>query len=75
MGASHWRHANSVGRWGRGGRLPYSYWRGRSWVDWRAHYLWAPPYGYNWVYYNGDYVLLAVGTGLIADIVAADSYY
>jgi Ni/Co efflux regulator RcnB len=71
----HWRHATRVGRWGRGARLPVNYWRSHRWVDWRAHHLWSPPYGYNWVYVNGDYVLLAVATGIIADIVLANSYY
>jgi Ni/Co efflux regulator RcnB len=52
-------------------RLSYGYWRARPWVNWRAHYLWAPPYGYQWVYVDGYYMLIAIGTGLIADIVAA----
>lgn len=72
---NHWRHASRIGRWGRGGRLPASYWRGRPWIDWRVHHLWAPPYGYQWVYVDGDYVLLAIASGLIADIVIGGSYY
>jgi Ni/Co efflux regulator RcnB len=72
---NHWRHAQRVGRWGRGYRLPRSYWGGRQWVNWRSHRLWAPPYGYQWVYVDGDYVLMAVATGLIADIVIGNSYY
>jgi Ni/Co efflux regulator RcnB len=75
-GARHWRHVSRLnGRWGRGSRLPVSYWRSHRYVDWRAHRLWAPPRGYNWVSVNGNYVLLAITTGLIADIVLANSYY
>lgn len=72
---NHWRHASRVGRWSRGHYLPRSYWHGRSWVDWRAHRLWSPPYGYQWVYVDGDYVLLAIASGLISDIVIGNSYY
>lgn len=75
-GAQHWRHVTRLnGRWGRGSRLPVSYWRSHRWIDWRAHRLWAPPRGYNWVSVNGNYVLLAITTGIIADIVLANSYY
>lgn len=65
----HWRHVQSYRSWHRGGRLARGYWRGRPWVNWRAHALWAPPYGYQWVYVGGYYMLVAIGTGLIADIV------
>ena len=67
----HWRHVQSYRSWHRGGRLARGYWRGRPWVNWRAHALWAPPYGYQWVYVGGYYMLIAIGTGLIADIVVA----
>jgi Ni/Co efflux regulator RcnB len=70
MGNRRWRHVNRVGRWHRGYRLPRAYWGRSHWVNWRTHYLWAPPYGYQWVYIDGDYVLMAIATGLIADIVA-----
>jgi Ni/Co efflux regulator RcnB len=70
MGNRRWRHVNHVGRWHRGYRLPRAYWGRSHWVNWRTHYLWAPPYGYQWVYIDGDYVLMAIATGLIADIVA-----
>lgn len=56
--------------WRRGGRVPYEY-RSRNYVvnDWRAHRLQAPPRGYQWVGVGGDYVLAAVATGLIAQII------
>ena len=56
--------------WRRGGRVPAEY-RGRNYVvnDWRAYRLQPPPRGYQWVGVGGDYVLAAVGTGLIMQIV------
>jgi Ni/Co efflux regulator RcnB len=54
-------------KWNRGQRLPANY-RGRNhYVDWRAHRLRQPPGGYQWVEVDGQYVLVAIATGLIAD--------
>ncbi|WP_390347570.1 RcnB family protein [Variovorax boronicumulans] len=57
--------------WRRGGRVPAEY-RGRNYVvnDWRAYRLQQPPRGYQWVGVGGDYVLAAIATGLIAQIIA-----
>jgi len=54
----------------RGGRLPPQY-RSNVYVvdDWRGHRLSAPPRGYHWVQTGGDYVLVAVATGIIASIL------
>jgi Ni/Co efflux regulator RcnB len=54
----------------RGGRLPNEY-RNRQYVvnDWRGHHLSAPPRGYQWVQVGPDYVLAAVATGLIANLI------
>jgi Ni/Co efflux regulator RcnB len=54
----------------RGGRLPYEY-RNNSYVvdNWRAHHLSAPPRGYHWVQTGGDYVLIAITTGIIVQIM------
>jgi Ni/Co efflux regulator RcnB len=56
--------------WYRGDRLPYEY-RNRQYVvdDWRGHHLYAPPRGYQWVQSGGDYLLVAVATGIIASIL------
>lgn len=57
--------------WRRGGRVPTEY-RGRNYVvnDWRGYHLNAPPRGYQWVGVGGDFVLAAVATGIIAQIIA-----
>ena len=37
-------------------------------TDWKARHLRQPPRGYHWVNVNGDVVLAAVATGVIADL-------
>ena len=56
--------------WYRGGRVPAMY-RTPHYVvgDWRGHHLAAPPRGYHWVQYGGDYLLVAIATGVIAQLV------
>ena len=62
---------NPRAEWRRGGRVPSEY-RGRNYVvdDWRGHRLSAPPRGYQWVGVGSDFVLAAVATGIIAQIIA-----
>jgi Ni/Co efflux regulator RcnB len=54
----------------RGGRLPQNY-RSNQYVvdDWRGHHLTSPPRGYHWVQTGADYVLVAVATGIIAQVL------
>lgn len=54
----------------RGERLPAEY-RHRQYVvdDWRGHQLSAPPRGYHWVQTGGDYVLVAIATGIILQLL------
>ena len=54
----------------RGGRLPPQY-RHRQYVveDWRGHRLSRPPVGYHWVQVGGDYVLVAITTGIILQLL------
>ncbi|RYF33888.1 MAG: hypothetical protein EOO26_06485 [Comamonadaceae bacterium] len=62
---------NPRAEWRRGGRVPSEF-RGRNYVvdDWRGQRLSAPPRGYQWVGVGGDFVLAAVATGIIAQIIA-----
>jgi Ni/Co efflux regulator RcnB len=54
----------------RGGRLPARYRNHQYVVDnWRDHHLRPPPRGYHWVQTGGDYVLAAIATGVIADLI------
>lgn len=54
----------------RGQRLSDEY-RNRQYVvdDWREHHLNAPPRGYHWVQVGADYVLVAIATGIIAQVL------
>jgi len=54
----------------RGDRLPAEY-RHRNYVvdDWRGHRLSAPPRGYHWVQSGNDYILVAIATGVIAQLL------
>ncbi|OOG52177.1 RcnB family protein [Polaromonas sp. C04] len=54
----------------RGGYIPRDY-RNRQYVvnDYRAYHLSPPPRGQQWVQVGSDYVLIAIATGLIANIV------
>jgi Ni/Co efflux regulator RcnB len=54
----------------RGGRLPTEYRHSQYVVDdWRGHNLSAPPRGYHWVQTGGDYVLVAIATGVILQLL------
>ena len=65
------RYAESQPRYWRGGYVPYQYRASHYYVnDWRGHRLSAPPYGYQWVQTDGgDYLLMALATGLIANLI------
>jgi Ni/Co efflux regulator RcnB len=67
-------HGDSPRDWHRGDRLPNDY-RDRQYVvdDYRGYGLHQPPRGYHWVGVGGDYVLAAVASGVIAQIVISNS--
>lgn len=67
----HDRHYGARGhQFHRGGHIPQQY-RHHQYVvnDWHARQLSRPPYGHHWVQVDGDYVLIAVATGLIANLL------
>jgi Ni/Co efflux regulator RcnB len=53
-----------------GQRMPDQY-RTNYYVvnDWRGHSLSAPPRGYHWVQTGSDYVLVAIATGVILQLL------
>ena len=53
-----------------GQRMPDQY-RSRQYVvnDWHGHGLSAPPRGYHWVQTGSDYVLVAIATGVILQLL------
>ena len=54
----------------RGGYIPYEY-RSRQYVvtNYGPYRLSPPPRGHQWVQVGSDYVLIAIATGLIANII------
>ena len=60
------RHHN----WRRGGRIDRGDWSRGQRVDWRSRHLRRPPRGYEWREVDGNYVMAAVATGVIASIIA-----
>ena len=65
------RHLEARGpQFHRGGRIPSEYRRHQYVVsDWRAHRLHAPARGQQWVQVGADYALIAIATGVIAQLV------
>jgi Ni/Co efflux regulator RcnB len=61
QGASH--------HWNSGERMGRTDWSSAQPIDYRQHNLRAPPSGYEWRESNGQYVLAAVATGLIASVI------
>jgi Ni/Co efflux regulator RcnB len=56
--------------WRRGHRMDRADWDRGQRLDWRRHHLRRPPRGYEWREVDGNYVLAAAATGLIASIIA-----
>jgi Ni/Co efflux regulator RcnB len=56
-------------RWQRGQRIGYNDWHSAPAVDYRRHHLRQPPRGYEWRESNGQYILAAAATGVIASII------
>jgi Ni/Co efflux regulator RcnB len=56
--------------WKKGARMNHDDWNRGERVDYRHYHLHAPPRGYEWREVDGNYVMAAVATGVIASIVA-----
>jgi Ni/Co efflux regulator RcnB len=59
-------------QWRRGQQIGYNDWNGAQPVDYRSHHLRQPPRGYEWRQSNGQYILAAVATGVIASIILSN---
>ena len=58
--------------WRKGGHIEQTDWRRGEKVDYRSHHLAKPRRGYEWRQVDGNFVLAAAATGLIASIIAAN---
>ena len=56
--------------WKKGHRMAQEDWARGERVDYRSHHLRHPPRGYEWRQVDGNYVLAAAATGLIASVIA-----
>ena len=56
-------------QWKNGERIGYDDWNDATPINYRSHHLRHPPRGYEWRESNGQYVMAAVATGLIASII------
>jgi Ni/Co efflux regulator RcnB len=59
--------------WKKGYHMKPEDWHRGQPVDYRHYHLSAPPRGYEWRSVDGNYVLAAVATGVIASAVVASS--
>ncbi len=60
----------SHSNWRRGYRLPPGDWsRGMVITNYGYYHLQPPPVGYQWRYIDGNFVLAAVATGIIASVL------
>jgi Ni/Co efflux regulator RcnB len=57
--------------WKKGAKIQDADWKRGEQVDYKQHHLRAPQHGYEWRMVDGNYVLAAVATGVIASVVAA----
>ena len=57
--------------WKRGRKIRDEDWQRGEHIDYKERHLRAPPRGYEWREVDGNYVLAAVATGVIASVVAA----
>ena len=59
--------------WKKGAKINQDDWKRGQQVDYHQHHLNAPPRGYEWRSVDGNYVLAAVATGVIASVVIASA--
>jgi Ni/Co efflux regulator RcnB len=73
QGHAMYDRGHSEGWYKKGGHMPAEYNSGSYAVtDWRGNHLRQPPRGYHYVRSdNGDFLLVAVTTGVIASIIAS----
>jgi Ni/Co efflux regulator RcnB len=57
--------------WKKGYHMRHEDWDRGERVDYRVYHLRRPPHGYEWRMVDGNYVLAAVATGVIASVVIA----
>jgi Ni/Co efflux regulator RcnB len=59
--------------WRKGYHMKREDWGRAERIDYRTYHLRRPPRGYEWREVDGNYVLAAVATGVIASLVVAST--
>ena len=59
--------------WKKGAHINQDDWGRGDQVDYKQHHLKAPPRGYEWRQVDGNYVMAAVATGVIASVIVASA--
>jgi Ni/Co efflux regulator RcnB len=59
--------------WKKGAKMKDEDWGRGEHIDYHAQHLRAPPHGYEWRLVDGNYVMAAVATGVIASVIAASA--
>ena len=57
--------------WRKGYHMQHQDWDRGDRVDYRTYHLRRPPSGYEWRLVDGNYVMAAVATGIVASVVIA----
>lgn len=65
-------HGPSHADWRKGGHIEKNDWNRGQKIDYRSHHLGRPQRGYEWRQVDGNFVLAAAATGLIASVIAAN---
>ncbi len=61
--------------WRKGYHMRHEDWDRGERVDYRTYHLRRPPSGYEWRSVDGNYVLAAVATGIVASVVIASTVH
>ena len=61
--------------WKKGYHMQHEDWERGERVDYQTYHLRRPPQGYEWRLVDGNYVLAAVATGVIASVVIASAVH
>ena len=70
-------HRNYVrhDEWKKGYHMNHADWDRGERIDYHQYHLSAPPRGYEWRQVDGNYVLAAVATGVIASAIVASTVH
>ena len=61
--------------WRKGAKINHDDWNRGQPVDYHQYHLNAPPRGYEWRSVDGNYVLAAAATGVIASVIVASAHH